>query len=353
MPPPRRDAKMCPMRAAIFHANGGPEVVRIEDLPRPSPGPGQVLLEVRAAAMNHLDLWVRRGLPIETTMPHVGGSDVAGVIAEAGEGADPARVGERVVLNPSLWCGQCEWCRRGEESMCLRYRIIGEHTDGGFAELLAVPADHVYRLPDDLPFEQAAALPVSYMTAWRALHSRARLRAGEDVLVLGASGGTAIAAVQIAVDVGARVFAVTRGAENVERLRALGASFVYDRAETDWPKAVFADTGRRGVDVVVENVGEATWKGSMRALAQGGRLVTYGGTTGPKVEIDLRVMFWKQLSVLGTTMASKAEFEAMLQAVFAGRIRPVIDTVMPLDQAREAHERLEAGGQFGKIVLVP
>lgn len=341
------------MRVAIFHENGGPEVVRIEELPRPAPGPGQVLLEVKAAALNHLDLWVRRGLPIETTMPHIGGSDVAGVVAEAGEGVDAGRVGERVVLNPSLWCGECEWCRRGEESMCLRYRIIGEHTDGGFAEYLAVPADHVHRIPDDLPFEDAAALPVSYMTAWRALHSRARLRAGEDVLVLGASGGTAIAAVQIAIDLGARVFAVTSGTANVERLRALGATFVYDRSTEDWSKAVFADTGKRGVDVVVENVGEATWKGSMRALAQGGRLVTYGGTTGPKVEIDLRVMFWKQLSVLGTTMASKAELEAMLDAVFTGRLRPVIDTVMPLDQAREAHERLEAGGQFGKIVLVP
>lgn len=341
------------MRVAIFHENGGPEVVRIEELPRPAPDPGEVLLEVKAAALNHLDLWVRRGLPIETTMPHIGGSDVAGVVAEAGEGVDAGRAGERVVLNPSLWCGECEWCRRGEESMCLRYRIIGEHTDGGFADYLAVPADQVYRIPDDLSFEDAAALPVSYMTAWRALHSRARLRAGEDVLVLGASGGTAIAAVQIAIDLGARVFAVTSGAANVERLRALGAAFVYDRSTEDWSKAVFADTGKRGVDVVVENVGEATWKGSMRALAQGGRLVTYGGTTGPKVEIDLRVMFWKQLSVLGTTMASKAEFEAMLDAVFTGRLRPVIDTVMPLDQAREAHERLEAGGQFGKIVLIP
>ncbi|HVG44776.1 MAG TPA: zinc-binding dehydrogenase [Longimicrobium sp.] len=341
------------MRAAIFHEHGGPEVVRIEELPRPAPGPGEVLLEVRASALNHLDLWVRRGLPIETTMPHVGGSDVAGVVVEAGEGVDASRIGERVVLNPSLWCGECEWCRRGEESMCLRYRIIGEHTDGGFTEYLAVPADHAYRLPDEVRFEDAAALPVSYMTAWRALHSRARLQPGEDVLVLGASGGTAIAAVQIALLSGARVFAVTSGAENVERLRALGAAFVYDRGSEDWSKAVHADTAKRGVDVVVENVGEATWKGSVRALAQGGRLVTYGGTSGPRVELDVRVMFWKHLSVLGTTMASKAEFEAMLQAVFSGRLRPVIDVVMPLDQAREAHERLEAGGQFGKIVLVP
>ncbi|HSU16878.1 zinc-binding dehydrogenase [Longimicrobium sp.] len=341
------------MRAAIFHTTGGPDVVRIEDVPAPSPGPGEVLVQVKASAMNHLDLWVRRGMPIETTMPHIGGSDVAGVIAEVGEGVDASRVGERVVVNPSLSDGTCEWCRRGEESMCVRFRILGEHTDGGFAEYVAAAADHVYPLPDGYAFEDAAALPISYMTAWRALHTRARLRAGEDVLVLGASGGTAIAAVQIAVMTGARVFAVTSGAENVERLRGLGAAFVYDRLGEDWSAAIHADTGRRGVDVVVENVGAATWKGSMRALAQGGRLVTYGGTTGPKVEIDLRAVFWKQLSVLGSTMASKAEFEAMLQAAFSGALRPVIDSVMPLDHAREAHERLEAGGQFGKIVLTP
>ena len=341
------------MRAAIFHGNGGPEVVRIEDVPRPVPNPGEVLIEVRAAALNHLDLWVRRGMPIETTMPHVGGSDVSGVVVEVGDGVDEARAGERVVVNPSLFDGTCEWCRRGEESMCVSYRILGEHTDGGFCEYLAVRADRAYPIPDDLSFEEAAALPISYMTAWRALTSRARLQPGEDVLVIGASGGTALAAVQIARMLGARVFAVTRGAQNAARLRELGAEFVYDRAEEDFSPAVFRDTGKRGVDVVVENVGAATWSGSVRALARGGRLVTYGATAGPKVEIDVRVLFWKQLSVLGTTMASVAEFEAMLDAVFSGRLRPVVDSVMPLDQAREAHERLEAGGQFGKIVLVP
>ncbi|HEX8319216.1 zinc-binding dehydrogenase [Longimicrobium sp.] len=344
---------MMQMRAAIFHDNGGPEVVRIEKVDRPSPGPGQVLVEVRAAALNHLDLWVRRGIPIETTMPHVGGSDVAGVIVEAGDGVDAGRMGERVVINPSLWCGQCRDCARGEHSMCERYRIWGEHTDGGFTEFVAVDADHAYRIPDDLSFEAAAALPISYQTAWRALVSRARLKPGEDVLVIGASGGTAIAAVQVARMMGARVFAVTSGVDKVSRLRELGADFVYDRLEVDWAKAVYKDTAKRGVDVVVENVGAATWAGSVRSLARGGRLVTYGGTAGPKVELDVRSVFWKQIEVIGTTMASRSEFEDMLRAVFAGRIRPVIDSVMPLDQAREAHERLEAGGQFGKIILVP
>lgn len=341
------------MRAAIFHEHGGPEVVRIEDVPRPDPGPGEVLVRVKASAMNHLDLWVRRGLPIETTMPHIGGSDVSGVIAEVGEGVDPSRVGERVVINPSLFDGTCEWCRAGEESMCVNFRILGEHTNGGFAEFAAAAADRVHRIPDEMTFEDAAALPISYMTAWRALTSRARLQPGESVLVIGASGGTAIAAVQVAVLTGARVFAVTKGSENVERLRSLGAEFVYDREAVDWSKAVFRDTEKRGVDVVVENVGAATWAGSVRALARGGRLVTYGATAGPKVEIDVRQLFWKQFQVMGTTMASRAEFRAMLDAAFSGRIRPVVDTVMPLDEAARAHERLEAGGQFGKIVLVP
>jgi NADPH:quinone reductase-like Zn-dependent oxidoreductase len=341
------------MRAAIFHENGGPEVLRIEDVPTPQPGPGEVLVRVKAAAMNHLDLWVRRGLPIETTMPHIGGSDVAGVIADVGDGVDRARIGERVVINPSLFDGTCEWCRRGEESMCPRYRIMGEHTDGGFAEYVVAAGDHAYRIPDALRFEDAAALPIAYMTAWRAVQSRAQVRPGDDVLVLGASGGTALAAVQIARLAGGRVFAVTSGAENVERLRGLGAAFVYDREAEDWAKAVQRDTGGRGVDVVVEGPGAATWKGSLRSLANGGRLVTFGATTGPKVEIDIRALFWRQVSIVGTTMASVAEFEAMLQAVFSGALAPIVDTVLPLDEIRAAHERLEAGGQFGKIVLVP
>jgi NADPH:quinone reductase-like Zn-dependent oxidoreductase len=341
------------MRAAIFHEHGGPEVLRIEQVARPRPGPGHVLVQVRASAMNHLDLWVRRGIPIETTMPHIGGSDIAGVVAEVGEGVDAGRIGERVVINPSLWCGRCRECGRGEHSMCERFRIQGEHTDGGFAELVAAEADHVYRIPDEMGFEEAASIPISYMTAWRALVTRAALKPGEDVLVIGASGGTALAAVQIAHLVGARVFAVTKGAEKAARLEELGADVVYDRGEEDWAKAVYRDTGKRGVDVVVENVGAATWAGSVRSLARGGRLVTYGGTAGPKVELDVRGVFWKQIQVIGTTMANRGEFEDLLRVVFAGRLKPVIDSVLPLDHVREAHERLEAGGQFGKVVLVP
>ena len=340
------------MRAAIFHEHGGPEVVRIEQIARPRPGPGEVLVQVRAAAMNHLDLWVRRGIPIETTMPHIGGCDIAGLVVEAGEGVDASRIGERVVINPSLWCGHCRDCLRGEESQCATFRIFGEHTNGGFTEIVAMEANHVYAIPDTLSFEEAAAIPISYMTAWRALR-RAALAPGEDVLVIGASGGTALAAVQIARMTGARVFAVTSGEEKAARIRELGADVVYDRAQTDWAAALYKETGKRGVDVVVENVGAATWTGSVRSLARGGRLVTYGATAGPKVELDLRVVFWKQLQVIGTTMASRREFEDLLRVIFAGRLKPVVDSVLPLDDAREAHERLEAGGQLGKVVLVP
>lgn len=235
----------------------------------------------------------------------------------------------------------------------MEFRILGEHTDGGFAELVPVPASNLHRLPPEITFEAAAALPISYQTAWRALVSRARLRPGEDVLVLGASGGTAVAAVQIAKLAGARVFAVTRGARNVERLRALGADVVYDRGEVDFSRAVFRDTDRRGVDVVVENVGEATWRQSLRSLARGGRLVTYGATTGADGDTDIRMLFWKQLEIIGSTMASRAEFEQMLKAVFGGRLSPVIDSILPLEEIRAAHERLEGGEQFGKVVLKP
>jgi NADPH:quinone reductase-like Zn-dependent oxidoreductase len=341
------------MRAGIFHETGGPDVLRVEEVPRPEPRPGEVLVRVAACGLNHLDLWVRRGLPIDTTMPHIGGSDIAGTVEEVGVGVERFAGGERVVVNPSLWCGRCTFCLRGEQSLCDTFRILGEHTDGGFAEFVAVPAHNVYSLPHGYAFETAACLPIAYQTAWRALIGRAALRAGEDVLVLGASGGTALAAVQIAKMAGARVFAVTAGADKVERLRSLGADEVFDREREDFSGAVYAATGRRGVDVVVENVGEATWKGSVRALAKGGRLVTYGATTGHRGETDLRLLFWKQLQLIGTTMASVAQFEAMLGAAFSGALEPVVDCVLDLKDVAEAHRRLEAGEQFGKIVVRP
>ncbi|HEX6938221.1 MAG TPA: zinc-binding dehydrogenase [Longimicrobiales bacterium] len=340
------------MKAAVFHENGGPDVIRIEDVPRPEPGPGEVLVEVKAAALNHLDLWVRRGLPIETTMPHIGGSDVAGVVVELGAGVEGVAVGTRVAVNPALWCGRCEWCRAGEESMCVRFRILGEHTQGGFAEYVAVPAANLYPIPEGYPFETAAAAPLVFQTAWRGLISRGRLRPGEDVLVTGASGGVSTAAIAIAKHAGARVFAVTTG-ENVERVRALGVDFVYDRNAVDYSAEVWKATGKRGVDLVFDSVGQATWAQNLRALSRGGRLVVYGATTGPAAETEIRNVFWKQLEIIGTTMANRGEFDAVMKLVFRGELEPVIDVVWPLDRAREAHERLERGEQFGKIVLVP
>src|SRR5688500_7868481 len=235
------------MRAALFHEHGGPDVIRVEEIERPTPGAGEVLVEVRAAALNHLDLWVRRGLPIESTMPHIGGSDAAGIVVELGSDVRDARVGERVVVDPSLSCGECEWCRRGENSVCTSYRILGEHTQGGFAEYVVVPAANLYRIPETVDFTTAAAAPLAFLTAWRALATRARLRAGESVLVTGASGGVATAAIQIARHLGARTYAVTTG-EHVERVRALGADVVYDRLAGDYARELWRNTEKRGVD---------------------------------------------------------------------------------------------------------
>lgn len=342
------------MRAAYFEEHGGPEVLRVGELPDPRPGRGEVVVAVRAAAMNHLDLWTRRGLPgLELELPHVGGADVAGTVAEVGDGVEGWEAGDRVVVNPSLWCGRCEACIRGEESLCRRYRILGEHVPGGFAELVAVPGRNLLRLPEDVAWERAAAAPLVYQTAWRALVGRAALRAGETVLVTGASGGVATAAIQIAGLAGATVYAVTSGPENVRRVRELGADVVVDRLEEDFSRTVWKATDRRGVDVVLDSVGEAMWEGCVRALAADGRLVTYGGTTGPEVTLDVRRVFWRQLRILGSTMASRAEFERVMGLVLEGRLEPVVDEVLPLDEIRAAHERLEGGEVFGKLVLTP
>ena len=340
------------MKAALFHEFGGPAVLRLEEVSAPVLQAGEVLVRVHAAALNHLDLWVRRGLPIETTMPHIGGSDVAGVVEAKGAGVRGVKVGARVIVNPSLSCGECEWCRAGEESLCLHYKILGEHTQGGFAEFVAVPVANLFPIPKDVAFEQAAAAPLVFLTAWRGLMTRGRLKAGQTVLITGASGGVATAAVQIAKHAGAYVYAVT-ATEHVEAVRNLGADVVYDRTQVDFAKQLWADTNKRGVDVILDSVGEATWQQTLRSIARGGRLVVYGATTGPKAELDLRALFWKQAEILGTTMSNRSEFEEVMRLVFAGELKPVIDKVFKLDEIRAAHERMEKGEQFGKIVIVP
>jgi NADPH:quinone reductase-like Zn-dependent oxidoreductase len=341
------------MRAALFSEFGGPEVVSIQEVPVPDPGPGEVLIKVEAASMNHLDLWVRRGLPVETPMPHIGGADIAGVVEEVGEGAADVPTGIRVVVDPSLGYGWYDGQGQGESFEEPPFRLLGEHTQGGFAEYAVVPAANLLEIPQGFPSEDAAAAGLVFVTAWRGLMTRGGLRAGEKVLVTGASGGVSTAAIQIAHMAGARVYAVTSGEDNASRVRALGADVVYDREKVEFSREVWQDTGKKGVDLVFDSVGEAVWQQCLRALGVGGRLVAYGATTGSRGSAEIRVVFWKQLSILGTTMGTPAEFRRVMRLVFDGALSPVVHEVIPLAEARRAHELLESGKVFGKLVLVP
>lgn len=342
------------MRAAIFSEYGEPEVVQIQQVPVPEPGPGEVLLKVEAASMNHLDLWVRRGLPIETPMPHIGGSDIAGTVEALGPGVTGVPAGVRVVADPSLDYDWYDGHEPGPGFERRPLRLIGEHTQGGFAEYAVVPAANLLAIPEGFPSEEAAAAGLVFVTAWRGLMQRAQLRAGERVLITGASGGAATAAIQIAKLAGATVYAVTSGPENVERVRALGADRVYDRTRvTDFSREIWHDTGKMGVHVAFDAVGELVWPQCLRSLGVGGRLVTYGATTGAHGSTEIRIVFWKQLSILGSTMGTPAEFRQVMSLVFERRLRPIVHEVVPLDQAARAHALLESGDVFGKLVLVP
>jgi NADPH:quinone reductase-like Zn-dependent oxidoreductase len=341
------------MRAAVFSEFGGPEVITLQEVETPEPGPGEVRVAVRAASLNHLDLWVRRGLPIDITMPHIGGADIAGVVDGVGPGVEGVPVGTRVVVDPSLRYDWYDDTSQGESFSDEEYQLVGEHTQGGFAEFAVVPAANLMEVPEGFPFEEAAAAGLVSVTAWRGLMTRGGLRAGERVLITGASGGVSTMAIQMARLAGAEVFAVTAGEESVRRTEELGAHRVYDRTKVDFAKEVWADTGGRGVHMVFDSVGEAIWKKCLKALAVGGRLVTFGATTGAAGETEVRLVFWRQLSVLGTTMGSPKEFRTAMEMVFQRKISPVIHQVLPLEEARAAHEMLEAGEVFGKIVVRP
>jgi NADPH:quinone reductase-like Zn-dependent oxidoreductase len=325
------------VKAIRIHEDGGPEVLRYEDAPDPALGPGEVLVELRAASLNHLDLWVRKGLP-SVPKPRILGADGAGVVAGLGEGVSGFEPGARVVINPGIEHGD-------------RITVIGEHTDGTHAELIAVPAGQVYAIPDELSFEDAAAFPLVFETAHRMLVTRAGLREGEWVLVWGVGGGVATAALAIAKALGARVLATSSSDAKLERARELGADAIVNHATGDVRAVVKEVTGGPGVDVVVEHVGEATWATSLAAVRPRGRVVVCGATTGPNPPAQLHRVWWKQLDVLGSTMGTRADFEAAFELVLSGRARPVVDAVFPLAEARAAHERLEAGEQLGKIVL--
>ncbi|MEX2048922.1 MAG: zinc-binding dehydrogenase [Gemmatimonadota bacterium] len=341
------------MRAAVFSEFGGPDVVEMRKVPLPEPGPGEVRVKVEAAAMNHLDLWVRRGLPIETPMPHIGGSDIAGVVDVVGPGAEAVPVGTRVVVDPALGYDWYEGPRRGPSFHEPPLRLIGEHTQGGFAEYAVVPAANLLEIPESFSFAEAAAAGLVFVTAWRALVVRGALRPGERVLITGASGGVGTAAIQIAARAGAKVFAVAGGPEKVRLTQELGAHVVYDRHAVDFSREVWRDTNKAGVQLILDTVGEAVWSQCLRALAPGGRLVTSGATTGSRGVTEIRLVFWKQLSILGSTMGTPAEYRQVMRLVFEGTLRPVIHEVIPLDEARRAHEMLEGGHVFGKLVIVP
>jgi NADPH:quinone reductase-like Zn-dependent oxidoreductase len=343
------------MKALYFTGHGGPEVMQYGELPDPQAGPGQALVQVKAVALNHVDLWVRRGGPAfdKLPKPHVSGADVAGIVVGYGSDSGGPPAGTRVVVNPGILTGEDEWTRRGEDSLSPHYHILGEDVWGGCAEIAAVPARNLLPMPDDFDFPEAAAPLLVYLTAWRMLVARAKLRAGETVAIVGAGGGVNSAAIQIAKHLGATVYAITSTAEKMARAQALGADFAINYKQEDWSKAVFVATGKRGADVVVDNVGAPTWIPSIRALARGGRLVNVGGTGGPVVEMDLRLVFRKQISILGSTMGSRQDFRDVMDLIWQRKLAPVIDRVMPLSEGRAAHEHLDRGDQFGKVVLVP
>jgi NADPH2:quinone reductase len=342
------------MKALYFDKHGELDVVKYGDVPDPEPGRGEVLVRVHACALNFLDIWVRRGWPgLNLEMPHWCGADVAGEIAALGENVSGWQVGQRVVVDPGVNLSEDEFTRNGEDSVSPDYHVLGEHMRGGAAEYLAISAANLAEIPDHIDYPEAAAPLLVGLTAWRMLWRRAGLRAGEAVLVVGAGGGVNSIAIQIAGLAGATVYVVASNAEKAERARQLGADVVLDRSRVDWAKEIFKLTSRRGVDVVVDNVGKATITKSMQAVARGGRIVIVGNTSGPQAEIDIRYIFGKQISIIGSTMGSHQDFHDLLGLLWSGKIKPVIHGVMPLSEGVDAYRLMEEGKHFGKILLAP
>ena len=340
------------MKAVRFHRHGGPEVLRYEDAPAPAPGPDEALVRVKACALNHLDVWARNGLPnVDIPMPHISGSDIAGVVERAPEGEMGFAVGDEVIVNPGIGCGRCDRCLVGKDDQCKDYTIIGYGVDGGYAELVKVKRDHLIRKPAGMSFEEAASFPLVFETAYHMLATKARVGPGDTVLVLAANSGVGSAAVQVAKLFGARVIATAGDDAKMERAKALGADFVVDHYKQDVLSEARRLTDRRGVDVVVEHVGKATWGGSVKALAKGGRLVTCGATTGADVTMDLRYLFNKELTLYGSFMSGMGELLEVVKLFEQKRLKPVVDSVYPLEKAAEAQTKMEGSRHFGKIVL--
>ncbi|HEX7974229.1 MAG TPA: alcohol dehydrogenase catalytic domain-containing protein [Anaerolineales bacterium] len=340
------------MKAVLFHTHGGPDVLQYTDFPTPEPGPGQALVHLKAAALNRLDLWVRAGWPgIKLEYPHIPGADGAGEVAAVGPGVPQWAVGDRVVINSNLSCGECEWCQAGRDNLCRSWELLGETRRGTYAEYVVVPAGNLYRIPPGFDDKVAAAAALVYHTAWHSLISRGRLRPAETVLVVGASGGVNTASIQIAKLTGATVYVVGSSSNKLELAKSQGADFLIDRSKDEnWARQVYQLTAKRGVDVVVDNVG-TTFPLSFRAASKGGRILTVGNTGGPKFEIDNRFIFSKHLSLLGSTMGTHHDFATVMDLVFSGKLKPVLDRSFPLSQARAAQEYLEQGDQMGKVTL--
>ena len=340
------------MKAIVFHQHGAPDVLKYTDAPEPEPRPNEVLVRVKACALNRLDLWVRQGLPgVAISLPHIPGSDVSGEIAKIGADVTTVRVGQRVVLAPGVTCGKCSACLSGQDNHCRQFTNLGYMIDGGCAEFVRAPEVNCMPYPENLTFEQAAAIPLVFQTAWHMLVARAELRPSEDVLVLGAGSGVGSAAIQIAKFFGARVIATAGSDAKLQKAKELGADHVINHKTQKIRDEVRRFTNKRGVDVVFEHVGTATWEESIASLAPSGRLVTCGATTGYDAKIDLRFLFVRQLSILGSYMGTKPELQTVMKLVAAGRLKPVVDRIFPLAEAAAAHTYLESGGQFGKVVL--
>lgn len=341
------------MRALALTGVGGLEHLQLLDLPEPAPpGPDEVRVAIRAAALNRLDLFVAEGLPGPGLVyPHIAGSDGAGVVDAVGDGVRHLRPGDRVMLNPGIPCGRCDACARGEHSLCDRFAILGEHRGGTIAEYVVLPAANVARVPERMSWAEAAAFPLATLTAWRMLTTRARVVAGETVLVWGAGGGVAQAAIQVASHLGAAVIATSGSDAKLEVARRLGAAHLINHATQDVVSEVKRITARRGAEVVVDSVGERTWPASLRCLARAGRLVTCGATSGPHVALDVRKLFWHQWTILGSTMGTRREFAEIVALAEAGKLRPVVDRVVPLAEAVSAFQRLARGEQAGKLVI--
>src|SRR3989441_4967210 len=340
------------MRAIIFSQHGGPEVLQVGEVPNPQIKANEVLIEVRACALNHLDVWVRNGLPgIKIPLPHILGCDVAGVVREVGELVTWAKPGDEVMIHPGVSCGHCAECLAGRDNMCDEYDIIGYRRDGGYAELVAVPGVNVIPKPKALSWPEAAALPLVTLTAWHMLVARANVQPGEDVLVHAAGSGVGSLGIQIAKLRGARVITTASSDEKLTKARELGADETINYTSSDWPKEVKRLTNRRGVDVVFEHTGATTWPGSIITLKKGGRLVTCGATSGFDAHTDLRHVFYRHLTILGSMMGSKADLLAAMKFIETGQLRAVVDRVLPLAEARKAHELMEDRAQFGKLVL--